>query len=108
MPWSTSRPICAACSASSASSPSSFTPTGSTTAPSSARRESPTASAKSSAWPPDQLLQRPHCIGAVVVDHRVELVGEDRLEIVALALAVRRVDHSDGALQHLLAELPLE
>jgi hypothetical protein len=33
------------------------------------------------------------------VDHGVELIGETGVEVVALALGLRTVDHADGAFE---------
>ena len=40
----------------------------------------------------------------VEVDHGVELVGESRLEVVAVALGLGAVDHADRALEPGLAQ----
>ena len=46
-------------------------------------------------------------MGLVEVDHRVELFGKPRLEVVALPLGLGPVDHADGPLQPQPAQLRL-
>src|SRR5882672_10511161 len=44
-------------------------------------------------------LERFNSAGFVEMDHRVELFGQTRTEVVAHALRLRTVDHSDRAFQ---------
>src|SRR4051812_8396811 len=48
---------------------------------------------------PGGALQRHQGAGLVEMDHGVELVGHVGLEVMALALGLRAVDHADRALQ---------
>src|SRR5687768_3320352 len=51
------------------------------------------------ALPPRGALQRLHCARVVEVQHRIELLGQARLEVVTGTLALRPIDDADGTLE---------
>ena len=49
-------------------------------------------------------IQRLHRSGLIEVKHRVELLGQARVEVVARPLRIRTIDNADSALESRLTE----